>query len=184
MLAVALVALSILMHQTDATYICLEMHQRQRVAVALTMVCLLSGVISFVIYSIEKRKKASLFLGLLLIPFLAGVLGSGNPQWCRYLYMYQVYVDPLSLHQTLCPRNYTGKWTEWYPNGRKKSQRNLKDGILHGTPAKIEWYPSGQMKSKKDYMDGRLHGKLIEWGALGSVVRLEHYEKGERIESK
>jgi antitoxin component YwqK of YwqJK toxin-antitoxin module len=116
---------------------------------------LLSGVISFVIYSIEKRKKASPFLGLLLIPFLAGVLGSGSPQWCRYLYMYQAYVDPLSLHQTLCPRNYTGKWTEWYPNGRKKSELNLQNGLLHGTPAEIEWYPSGQMKSKKDYIDGR-----------------------------
>jgi hypothetical protein len=157
MQGVGLVALSILLHHASGVLFIIDRADQGSV-VLLIVTCLLMGVVSFLLYSREKQKRLSPALAWLCIPLVIGLFGSGNPQWHRLIYMYQAYLDPWSPgppNRPHCPRTYTGTWTEWYPNGKKKMEKNLRGGIYHGSPSKIDWYPNGQMKCSIHHVDGK-----------------------------
>ena len=50
---------------------------------------------------------------------------------------------------------------EKWPNGKKKSESQIKGGKANGKVS--EWYENGNKKSECDYKDGEKHGKLITW---------------------
>lgn len=157
MAGIGLVALSILLNYAGRPLDFADSHSLWWIT-ALIVVFVLLGVLSFLMYLREEQRSIKRAIIWLLIPLFIGLFGSGNSQWCRLIYMYQAYVDPWSQgppNHPRCPRRYTGSWTEWYPNGKKKMEKNLLDGIYHGTPSKTEWYPSGQIKYVMNYDDGR-----------------------------
>ena len=46
-----------------------------------------------------------------------------------------------------------GKWTSWYENGLKWTDRNYKDGKEDGKST--EWFANGQIKTEGNYKDGK-----------------------------
>ncbi len=157
MMGIGLVSLSILLHHAGGVRFLLD-SEDQWLPVMLIVACLLMGLISFLMYLRENRKTISPAIACLIIPLIVGLLGSGNPQWSRIIYMYQAYVDPWSPgppNRPRCPKTYTGTWTEWFPNGKKKMEKHRLDESYHGEPLKIDWYPSGQTNCTINYVDGK-----------------------------
>jgi len=77
----------------------------------------------------------------------------------------------------------TGKWMRWYESGKKKAERNYKDGLGHGKY--INWYENGQKEQEEQWRDGTLHGTVTCWyenGRKQEEVDLRHGKKhGKRI---
>jgi antitoxin component YwqK of YwqJK toxin-antitoxin module len=69
-----------------------------------------------------------------------------------------------------------GKFTHWYKNGRKKAEKEYKDGKYHG--AQTEWYESGQMETEIHYKDGEKSGSFTEWFEDGHKRYVELYANG------
>lgn len=68
----------------------------------------------------------------------------------------------------------SGEWTEWHPNGEKKSVEFWKKGQLHGKL--MEWDEVGALVRTQKYKSGLLHGESLEkkgmsWDTL-------YYKKG------
>jgi len=68
-----------------------------------------------------------------------------------------------------------GLRTWWYPNGRKRSERNYKDGKKHGL--QTEWDKDGQKKRETNYKDGKLVSAL-SWLPDGSKCPLTNIKEG------
>ena len=99
----------------------------------------------------SKRKLRFGILGtvLLLIPACALLLIYGNPQWCRWIYIYQSWVKD---EIPYTPRDFTGIWRTWHKNGRLASKATRVDGKMHG-PFQM-WYPSGALWRDRNYDHG------------------------------
>ena len=86
--------------------------------------------------------------------------------------------------------SWDGKWTFWYENGQKWSEKKYKVGVPDGIHT--WWYSNGQMREEGTFKDGEKDGKWTEWSggeADGYVVPLPYhksfegtYKKGELIE--
>jgi hypothetical protein len=60
-----------------------------------------------------------------------------------------------------------GLFTEYYSNGKKKSQGNFVNGVKIG--GHTEWFENGQKEREQNYQNGVLFGKLLEWNIDGSI---------------
>ena len=64
-----------------------------------------------------------------------------------------------------------GKWTEYYENGRIKSERIFKDGeVVDGKY--ISYYDNGQIWDERNYKDGKLDGKFTIYYENGILQRI------------
>ena len=101
---------------------------------------------------------------------------------------------------------YTGKVYSLYPNGKMKSQRNYKDGVMDGLWT--QWHENGQKWIKENYKDGEMDGlqvwyyengrKHLEsswkdgkenglwlmWHENGQKFVKENYKDGEKVSAK
>ena len=91
---------------------------------------------------IYYRRRAFALTLIALVISIFGVLRYGNPQWNKYIYLFQVFVYPKKIEQI---QNYSGIWRTWYPNGVKKSEEIVQNGYGHGTIK--EWHIDGSIKS-------------------------------------
>ena len=69
-----------------------------------------------------------------------------------------------------------GKWTSWYEDGLKLSEKNYKDGKQDGKS--IIWYENGVKWIDSNYKDGKQDGKSTEWFANGQIKTEENYKDG------
>lgn len=104
------------------------------------------------------------------------ILRFGNPQWSRYIYIFQAYVWPENPNfANRIPAGYTGRAFAWYRNGRVHIERTFKDGELNGRYA--GWYDDGSRAFENWFRNGKRHGKWTFWG-LGLARRVEEYKAG------
>lgn len=66
--------------------------------------------------------------------------------------------------------------TEYYGEGRPRSEYRLVDGRLEGL--RSEWYPDATPYTTEEYAAGELHGLRTEWDEQGIIRSMEHYREG------
>jgi len=112
-------------------------------------------------------------IGFILIINLGtlAVLRFGNPQWHRWIYVFQcyywpghklemtigdnLYSSPVFYNFISPPENYTGKWKLWYKNGGLKESVNFNNGKLNGPS--VYYFSSGRIRAKINWQNGDLN---------------------------
>ena len=69
--------------------------------------------------------------------------------------------------------------TDWYENGQKKSEVNVKDGKLNGKYT--YWYENGQKMFEANFIDGKWDGKYTEWYENGQIDREGYFEDDKSV---
>jgi len=126
------------------------------------------GTASLVLY-VRRMQRKVLPIALSLLPVLVCfVFGSGDPQWSRWIFVWQVHYSPWRTDAENLPTNRAQvrfglpKYTEWDARGRKSREWTHPNGELLRT----EYYPDGQKRmeglyaedqfSTRWYPDGRM----------------------------
>lgn len=130
---------------------------------------------------------------LLLALFL--VVRFGNPQWNRYIYIYQAYCvehEGARNHQTCfgvsgtvryfrseitVPERYTGTWRTWDVDGNLVSSVDLKNGMADGRY--VSWYDTGQLQSEEFYANGlpAATSTWRRWDEFGNLRERKKYRR-------
>ena len=133
-------------------------------------------------------------------------LSFGNPQWSRWVYIFQAYVwrwnvPSFSDKSWIAPPvGHTGLWRTWWSNGKLRSEMCLGSGIRNGICREWHengvmaseatyanniiygmlsmWYQSGQPSKQGAYIQGKKDGRWIEWNEKGTVVADGQYTNG------
>lgn len=177
-MALALVAGCIVAHQTYASF---AMWRRPMWPWALFAFCgivLATGTVSLALYTRRtQRRVLPIALGLVLV-LACFVFGSGDPQWSRYIFMWQVHYSPSRREADNLPTNRRSvretlpkyrewdaqgrvirEWThpnstllrtEYYPNGQKRMERLYAEDQFV-----TSWYPNGRMEYQYDQQTRR-----------------------------
>jgi hypothetical protein len=134
------------------------------------------------------------------------ILRFGNPQWSRYIFIFQRYFSPRHLSIMEPPKGYSGTWRTWWLNGLKCTETQYVDGLAEGRftawysngqkareawlehdreegPA-LYWAPSGRKKRERTFKNGEIHGMETEWDENGNVVAVNHYEAGKVVRTE
>jgi antitoxin component YwqK of YwqJK toxin-antitoxin module len=72
-----------------------------------------------------------------------------------------------------------GTWTEWYPNGNKKTEGQYDHGVAAGKFT--WWYENGQQQAEGAYEAGQKTGAWITWHASGLKASLGEYRAGKLV---
>ncbi len=173
MKAVALIAGCLVAHQLYASFGTFQALARSPKLFMLSGGLLLAGVLSLVLYTRHTQRKmwpAALSAALVLVCF---IFGAGNPQWSRFIFVWQVHYSPWKRDSANLPTNrgdvrmILPKYTEWdalgrkvaewthpngellrtlyYPNGRKRMERLYAEDQFV-----TSWYPDGRMEYQYD----------------------------------
>jgi len=135
------------------------------------------GIVSLVLYTHRTKRKMwpiVLGTGLVVVSF---IFGTGNPQWSRYIFIWQVYYSPWRTDAANLPTNRGGtrevlpKYTEWDARGRKTAEWTHPDGHLLRTV----YYPSGQKRMERLYANGQF---VTAWYPDGQMEY--HYDRQTR----
>jgi len=141
-------------------------------------------------------------LSLLLSLGCLGILRFGNPQWNKWIFIFQAYYWPargndIQIDGALNgpydgrgdeiwitpPKNFTGIIRNWRKNGEQYFEAEFKNGELDGQV--IFWYENGNIGNKKYYEKGEVNGELIRWYSNGKIDYKEKFDHGlliDRIE--
>jgi hypothetical protein len=110
-----------------------------------------AGAVSLALYlRRNSRWKPVPFAAGALLVLIALVFGSGNPQWSRFIFVWQVYYSPFRVDAANLPtnrgepRSTLPRYTEWDSRGRK----TLEWSHPNGTLLRTEFYPQGQKRSE------------------------------------
>ena len=123
----------------------------------------------------HRRTLAVAAVGLVAVCLAAlAVLRFGNPQWHRWVFMFQAYVWPR--RQPEPPKGFTGVWRTWYPSGRRMNEVGFRNGREHGFER--DFYPDGKRWSEGRYVNGRLEGDWTLWAPDGNRRLQSPHEKG------
>jgi len=71
---------------------------------------------------------------------------------------------------------YTGKAYKLHRNGKKKLQRNFKDGKVNGLD--MWWHANGQKESKANFKDGNKYGLWTTWYENGQKSQETNFKDG------
>ncbi len=102
------------------------------------------------------------------------VLTYGNPQWGKYVYMWQSYV--LDRNLEVLNNYYTGTWTVWDKDGTKLHATEWLNGVRDGTHR--SWYTNGQVYEEIDYANGQRHGEHKQYWRKGGLIFSKQYKLG------
>lgn len=69
-----------------------------------------------------------------------------------------------------------GLWTEWYDNGKKRSEGTWKDGKQDGLWT--EWWDNGKKESEGTWKDGRYDGLWTGWWKNGQKESVGNWKNG------
>lgn len=141
-------------------------------------IVLATGTVSLALYTRRtQRRVLPIALGLVLV-LACFVFGSGDPQWSRYIFMWQVHYSPSRREADNLPTNRRSvretlpkyrewdaqgrvirEWThpnstllrtEYYPNGQKRMERLYAEDQFV-----TSWYPNGRMEYQYDQQTRR-----------------------------
>lgn len=76
------------------------------------------------------------------------------------------------------PRNFTGQWVAWYPNGQKKCECGYVNGNQQGKW--IHWFDNGVKATEIDYDNGQVHGHHSTWHKNGRQASQATFEQSEQ----
>lgn len=116
-------------------------------------------------------------IGLTVVLALAtlGILRFGNPQWHKYVYIFQCYYWPKHVfkpgvlnssgdpykYEISPPENYSGMWKSWHKNGHLESSGNY---ILGGKNGQWGyWLVNSQKFMSGNYLKGVREGTWKYW---------------------
>ncbi len=111
-------------------------------------------------------------LTILLLLCIA-LLAFGNPQWHRYIYIWQSLGDPNRPDEKM-PANYSGIWKSWFIGG-ERLESEYRNGRLNGKC--VYWFASRQKKWEDHWKDGRKQGPSILWWSNGKLRHVIHYRE-------
>lgn len=69
-----------------------------------------------------------------------------------------------------------GLWTTWYENGQKEREESYVDSLLNGK--RTVWHKNGQMKETAWYKDNKLDGKQSLFDENGAILSEKEYMDG------
>jgi antitoxin component YwqK of YwqJK toxin-antitoxin module len=72
-------------------------------------------------------------------------------------------------------QGFTGVSQSRDEKGRLVAEFPVKNGLFHGTVK--EWYPNGKKKSETEFKNGERFGKNIEWTEAGLIYSERVYER-------
>jgi antitoxin component YwqK of YwqJK toxin-antitoxin module len=129
---------------------------------------LVLGGTSLALYLHRARRKVMLVAPSMALVLVCFVFGSGDPQWSRWIFVWQVHYSPWRIDPGNLPTNRSEprlrlpKYTEWDARGRKSGEWSHPNGELLRT----EYYPDGQKRMEslraedqfltRWYPDGRM----------------------------
>jgi len=144
---------------------------------------------------IEKLIPSPLMLvGIMTIILLTvvSVFRFGNPQWNRWIYIFQAYYFPKYKGGFIKPTdNFTGNFRAWYKNGdlyysqfylygkrhgkwfvfyennRKYLEIDFKNGLEHGSSK--SWNEDGYITSFVQHLEGKKHGVYMSFYSNGNI---------------
>lgn len=140
-------------HQLYASFGMFKALARSEVLFVVCGVLLAAGIASAVLYVRRTGRRiwpVAISAALLLVCF---VFGAGNPQWSKYIFIWQVHYSPWRRDAANLPTNRDGirqvlpTYTEWDARGRKTGQWSHPDGELLHTL----YYPNGQKRMERLY---------------------------------
>jgi len=155
MKAVALVAGCVVAHQLYASFGTFQLLARNPVLFVLCGGLLLAAILSLVLYTHHTRRKmwpVALSAAPVLVCF---IFGAGNPQWSRFIFVWQVHYSPWKRDAANLPTNRDDvrlalpKYTEWDARGRKVGEWTHPNGELLRTL----YYPNGQKRMERLYAE-------------------------------
>lgn len=136
-----------------------------------------------------RRRVLPALLPYLIVFAVLGGLRFGNPQWNRWIFIFQAYVSPGDPNRLLWPPQmraaahscafcfdpdgFTGVWRTWEANGELHSEREFVNNLPHGiwrglSGSETPWGDS--IRYEMHYRRGKLHGKAARAG-LGVADR-------------
>lgn len=71
---------------------------------------------------------------------------------------------------------YTGRYSEFYPDGMLKLEMNVKEG--HPEGIYVVYFPNGRIREVRSYSDGLFNGVWRTYDANGTLIAEACYEKG------
>jgi len=96
------------------------------------------------------------------------VLSFGNPQWNRWVYVWQEYVIEKNgggiLHM---PVDYSGTWNMWERDGTLVYTINFLNGINHGYL--LIYHGNGNIHTKDNWVNGQMNGPSFSYFPNGNI---------------
>ncbi|MHC4520086.1 MAG: toxin-antitoxin system YwqK family antitoxin, partial [Planctomycetota bacterium] len=175
--AVTLLAACVVAHRLYASSGMFKALAHSQGLFVLCGVILATGVASLVLYTRHIRRKmwpVALGTALVLICF---VFGAGDPQWSRFIFIWQVHYSPWKQDAANLPTNrgdvraVLPKYTEWDARGRRVREWTHPDGELLRT----EFYPDGRKRMERLYGEDQF---VTSWYPDGQMEY--HYDRQTR----
>jgi hypothetical protein len=91
--------------------------------------------------TLRKRVAIAAVCVLSTLGATVALLRFGNPQWHKYVFMFQAYVSPGEDPDV--PEDFTGTWRTWYKNGGAMNEIQFRDGAQHGLER--VYFPDGDL---------------------------------------
>lgn len=135
------------------------------------------GCSSFLLYQRQQKRPLMGPILCVLLVLISFIFGSGNPQWSRLIFIWQVYYspwkrDPANLMTNRQSERQTyPKYTVWDQRGRKIREWTHPNDVLLRT----EYYPSGQKRMERLYGADQF---VTAWYPNGQVEY--HYDANTR----
>lgn len=151
----------------------------------------------------RTRIRIAVILGIVLLAVCGPVvfLSLANPQWSRFIYLWQCHIYPKHAEGEIKPPpGFTGTWKTWWRSGRKRAEYQYLNGEYDGTqwcwfpngqPADVvsfkngkfhgerrQWYESGQPCSKAFFIQGKVDGEATHWHKNGKISRQQYFKNG------
>lgn len=157
MKTVTLIATCIAAHRLYASSGTFKALAHSQTLFVVCCVILVAGVVSLVLYTRHTRRKMwPVVVGTALV-LVSFIFGTGNPQWSRYIFIWQVHYSPWKQDAANLPTNRAGtrrvlpKYTEWDARGHKTAEWTHPNGELLRTV----FYPNGQKRMERLYAEGQ-----------------------------
>ncbi len=102
------------------------------------------------------------------------LLRFANPQWHRYVYMFQAYAWPGDEDGWIGPPDgHNGEWRTWHPNGQLWDEIHYRDGRVHGKSTR--WRRRGTKEHECNYVAGEPSGTYVGYDETGRKAWEGHY---------
>jgi len=103
-------------------------------------------------YSLEKFVETDFYTDLNEV--CAGGIHYFKTKEAAVSWFYRISSGDIGLREIIVMGWPDGKWSAWYENGQKKSEKTYKHGKLHGEVS--TWYENGYKKDEEFYGNGNL----------------------------
>jgi len=113
---------------------------------------------------------------LLLLPLVLAFTGCKEPKQVPYeKLVYESQGVQAVFKDAETGKGFTGVSQNHDKNGKLIGEFHFKDGLFHGLVS--EWYPNGKKKSETEFVKGVRTGRNTEWTEAGLLYQERVYDK-------